>query len=53
MRHSDEVMVEVSLIKVASPFGRMGGVEVSKLKLMCLRATTLYVSEDIGKHVCW
>lgn len=41
--------MEVSLIKVASPFGGVG-VGASKLKLLCLRAKTMYVSEDIGKQ---
>lgn len=48
MRRSHEVAVEVSLIKVASLFGGVG--VVSKLKLLCLRAKTIYVSEDIGRQ---
>lgn len=41
--------MEVSLIKVACPFGGVG-VEGSKLKLLCLWAKTLHVSGDIGKQ---
>lgn len=46
MRHSHEVTVEVSVIKVASPFGRVG-VKVLKLKLLCLCAKTML---DIGRQ---
>lgn len=45
MMHSQKVMVEVSLIKVASPCGEVG-VEMSKLKLLCLFAKAACGSED-------
>lgn len=37
MRHSHEVTVEVSLIKVASPFGRVGGESVKAEVIVSVR----------------
>lgn len=43
--------MEVSLIKVASPFGRVGA-KMLQLHLLRLWAKTMLVSEDIGRQAC-